>query len=177
MTAPAHTTAPALPSLYVLAQEYREAANTLADLEMPPEVVADTLDGLAGDLEHKAVNVAALARSLEATAEQIKDAERQMKARREAIERRAEQLRAYLLGALRHAGIRKVSAPLLVLAVRATPAAVEVEDAAQIPAEFMRTPEPPPPTPDKLAIREALKAGRNVPGCRLVTGERLHIGA
>ena len=176
MTAAARTAAPALPSLYVLANEYREAAATLADLDMPAEVVADTLDGMAGDLEHKAANVAALARSLEATAAQIKDAEREMKARREAIERRAEALRAYLLGALQHAGIRKVSCPWFSLAVRATPAAVEVEDAAQIPAEFMRQPEPPPPAPDKIAIREALKAGRTVPGCRLVAGERLHIG-
>lgn len=170
------TTAPALPSLYVLAQEYREAADTLADLDMPPEVVADTLEGMAGDLEQKSVNVAALARSLEATAEQIKEAERAMKARREAIERRAEQLRAYLLGAMQHAGIRKVSSPWFTLAVRATPPAVEVQDAEQIPAEFMRAPPPPPPAPDKIAIREALKAGRDVPGCRLVTGERLHIG-
>lgn len=170
------TTAPALPALYVLAQEYREAADTLADLDMPPEVVADTLESLAGDLEQKSVNLAMLARSLEATAAQMKEAEGQMKQRREAIERRAEQLRAYLLGAMQHAGIRKVSSPWFNLAVRTSPPAVDVQDAAQIPAEFMRTPAPPPPAPDKIAIREALKAGRDVPGCRLVTGERLHIG-
>ena len=169
------TTTKTAPALYVLANEYREAADVLADLDLSPEVVADTLEGMAGDLEHKAANVAALARSLEATAASIKEAEREMKARREAIERRAEALRAYLLGALQHAGIRKVSCPWFSLAVRATPASVEVEDAAQIPAEFMRQPEPPAPAPDKKAIAAAIKAGRDVPGARLAGGERLHI--
>lgn len=164
------------PSLYTIAHEYRQACDLLADLDLDAQTVADTLESLSGDLEHKAVNVAAFLRGLEATAASIKEAEAGMKKRREAMERRADSLREYLLGAMQHTGIRKISSPLFDLAIRARPATVEVEDAAQIPAEFIRQPEPPPPAPDKLAIREALKAGRNVPGCRLVVGERLHIG-
>jgi len=37
------------------------------------------------------------------------------------------------------------------------------------------TPEPPPPAPDKKAIAAALKAGQEVPGCRLTHGMRLEI--
>lgn len=164
------------PTLYTLATEYREAADTLADLDLDAQTIADTLEGMAGDLEAKAVNIASLVRNMEATSASIKEAERQMKARREALDRRTEHLRAFLLGAMQYAGIRRVTCTWFTLAVRATPAAVEVEDAAQIPADLMRQPEPPPPAPDKVAIREALKAGRAVPGARLVTGERLHIG-
>ena len=166
-----------IPTLYLLAQEYRAAAETLADLDLPAEAVADTLEGMAGDLEQKAVNVVMLARSMEAMSTQIKEAERAMKARREALDRRAASLTAYALGAMRHAGISKISSsPLFVISVRATPAAVEIQDADLIPAEFMRTPEPPPPALDKVAIRDALKAGRDVPGCRMVAGVRLHVG-
>jgi hypothetical protein len=48
-----------------------------------------------------------------------------------------------------------------------------VFDAAQVPAEFMKQPEPPPAAPDKTAIKAALKAGTDVPGARLVRGQRL----
>ena len=82
-----------LPALYELAGEYRAAAEQLADLDLPPEVVADTLEGLAGDLEQKATNVALFARNLEATAAAIKQAEADMAARRKAIENRAASIR------------------------------------------------------------------------------------
>lgn len=164
------------PSLYTIANEYRQACDLLADLDLDAQTVADTLESLSGDLESKAVNVAAFLRSLEATASNIKDAEAAMKKRREAMERRADSLREYLLGAMQHTGIRKISSPHFDLAVRAKPASVEIEDASQIPADLLRVQEPPAPESDKKAIAAAIKAGRDVPGARMVGGDRLHIG-
>lgn len=163
------------PSLYTIANEYRQACDLLADLDLDAQTVADTLESLSGDLEHKAVNVAAFLRGLEATAASIKEAEAAMKKRREAMENRADSLREYLLGAMQHTGIRKISSPHFDLAIRAKPASVEIEDATQIPVDLLRTPEPPAPAPDKKAIAAAIKSGRDVPGARLVNGERLHI--
>lgn len=164
------------PSLYTIANEYRQACDVLADLDLDAQTVADTLESLSGDLEAKAVNVAAFLRGLEATAASIKEAEAAMKKRREAMENRADGLREYLLGAMQHTNIRKISSPHFDLAIRARPASVEIEDAAQIPADLLRTPEPKPAEPDKKAIAAAIKSGREVPGARLVVGERLHIG-
>jgi hypothetical protein len=39
----------------------------------------------------------------------------------------------------------------------------------------MRQPEPPPAAPDKKAIAEAIKEGREVPGAMLAQGTRLDI--
>jgi len=61
-------------ALYQLAIEFRETADKLADLDLPPEVVADTLESIGGDLELKAQNVALFTRNLEATAAAIKQA-------------------------------------------------------------------------------------------------------
>lgn len=162
-------------SLFLLAAEYRAAADRLAELDLDEQTVADTLDSLAGDLQTKAVSVAAVARNLEATADAIRDAEKAMADRRKALERRAEGLRAYLLRNMLDTGIKRIECPQFVMAVKASPPAVDVFDAAQVPAEFMRQPEPPPAAPDKVAIRDALKAGQDVPGARLVTGQRLEI--
>lgn len=162
-------------ALYVLAAEYRNAAEKLADLEVDEQTMLDTLESISGDLEVKATNVAMFARNLESTAASIKEAEAAMSARRKAIERRAESLRRYLLTAMQTTGIKKIESPHFCLSVRDNPPSVDVFDAAQVPAEFMRQPEPPPPAPDKTAIKEAIKAGKEVPGARLTQGQRLDI--
>ena len=94
--------------LYVITNEYRAAAAQLADLDLPPEVVEDTLESLAGDIEAKAQNVAFVARNCEALAAQIKDAEKQMADRRKALEARVSRLRDYMLACLLVAGIKKI---------------------------------------------------------------------
>lgn len=162
-------------ALYVLAGEYAAAAEALADLDLDEQTLADTLESLSGDLEAKATNVAMLARNLEATAAAIKEAEGQMAQRRKALEARADGLRRYLLGSMQAAGLQKVESPWLRLAVRANPPSVDVFDAAQVPEQFMRQKPPPPPEPDKTAIKEAIKQGQEVPGCRLVTTQRLEV--
>lgn len=163
--------------LYVLAQEYREASEKLADLELDEQTIADTLESLSGDLEVKATNLAMFARNLEATAKAIKEAEGQMAARRKALESRADGLKRYLLESMRHAGITKIECPHFRIAVRDNPEAVDVFDAAQVPQQYMRTPEPPPPEPDKTTIKAALKAGLDIPGCRLTKAQRLEVKA
>lgn len=162
-------------SLFVLAAEYRSAADRLAELECDPQTIADTLEAISGDLEQKAVAVAMVARNLDATAVAIKQAEADMAARRKALETRATYLRTYLLENMQATGITRIECPQFVLSVRDNPVAVDVFDAAQIPTSFLRQPEPPPPAPDKAAIKDALKAGLDVPGARLTRSQRLEV--
>jgi hypothetical protein len=164
-------------ALYVITNEYRAAAAQLADLDLPPEVVEDTLESLTGDIEAKAQSVAFVARNCEALAGQIKDAEKQMADRRKALEGRAARLRDYMLGCLSVAGIKKIEGPMLKISIRDNPESVEIFDAAQIPAALMKQPETPPPAPDKAAIKAAIKAGQEVPGAKLTRGQRLEISA
>lgn len=163
------------PTLYSLALDFRAAADTLGDLDLAPEAVADTLESLSGDLEVKAQNVALFARNLEATAAAIKEAEAGMAKRRKAIESRVAHLKDYMLAGMMVAGVKKIEGPYLRLSIRDNPEAVEVFDAAQVPAEFMRQPEPPPAAPDKAAIKAAIKAGHEVPGVKLARSQRLNI--
>jgi hypothetical protein len=192
-------------TLYQLAADFREAASKLGDLDLPDDVVADTLEGMSGELETKATNVAAFARDLEATAASIKEAEAQMKARREAIERRAARLRHYLLHNMQVAGIKQIECPWFKLSVRDNPPAVEVFDQAQVPEHYMKTalsaeitdafevvPEDHmgidwltvsgpreafnlTSSANKAAIKAAIQAGEEIAGCKLTRGHRLEI--
>lgn len=162
-------------ALYELAHDYRNAADKLADLDLDPQTIEDTLESLSGDLEVKATNTAMLIRNIEASAAAIKAAEEQMAARRKALENRAARIKDYVLANMMVAGIQKIECPYFKLAVRDNPPAVEVYEPGLIPASFMRQPDPPPPAVDKTAIKEALKAGQDVPGCKLTVGKRLEI--
>jgi hypothetical protein len=162
-------------ALYQLADMYVQDLQRLADLDLDEQTVADTLEGLAGDLEVKATNVAAFARNLEASAEAIKGAEAQMAARRKAIEKRAESLKSYLKANMERAGILKIESPQFCLSIKKNPPAVAVVAQEIVPAEFFKALPPPPPVLDKKAVADALKGGQDVPGCRLEHGTRLEI--
>lgn len=162
-------------NLYEIALTYRDAADKLADLDLDPQTLEDTLESLSGDLEEKATNTAFLIRNLEANAAAIKDAEAAMAARRKALENRAARVKDWVLANMMLAGVQKIECPYFKVSVRDNPAAVEVHEPGLIPANFMRQPDPPPPAVDKTAIKEALKAGQDVPGCKLTVGKRLEI--
>ena len=162
-------------ALYELAAEYRADAEKLADMDLDEQTLADTLEGLGGELEVKAQNVVMFTRNLEATAAAIKEAEAQMAARRKALENRAAGLRRYVLENMQFAGIQKIECPFFKLSIRDNPAAVDIYEPGLIPAQYMKQPEPPPPAPDKTAIKAAITAGTEVPGAKLTKGTRLEI--
>ena len=162
-------------ALYELAAEYRADCEKLADMDLDEQTLADTLEGLSGELEVKAQNVIMFTRNLEATAAAIKEAEAQMAARRKALENRAAGLRRYVLENMQFAGIQKIECPFFKLSIRDNPAAVEIYEPGLIPAQFMKQPEPPPPSPDKTAIKAAIAAGAEVPGAKLTRGIRLEV--
>lgn len=162
-------------TLYHLADEYLVAADRMADLDLPDEVIADTLEGLAGALEVKATNVAMFIKNLETSAEAIKQAEANMAARRKAIENRAGRIRQYLQYQMERTGVTKIECPYFKVAVRDNPPSVVIDQEGSLPERFMRVPEPPPPAPDKKAIAQALKAGEDVPGAHLERSRRVEI--
>lgn len=162
-------------ALYSVAAEYRDAAEKLAELDLDPQTIADTLEGLSGDLQVKSQNVVFFARNLEATAAAIKQAEAEMAKRRKAMENRAEGLRRYVLESMLMAGIERIECPHFRISIRDNPGAADIFEPGLIPTAYMVQPETPPPVPDKKAINEALRLGTDVPGARLIQSKRLEI--
>jgi uncharacterized protein YlxW (UPF0749 family) len=161
-------------ALYLIAQEYRAAAAQLADLDLQPEVIADTLESMAGDIETKAQSVAHMVRSLEADAAAVKQWAKDANERAKAIESRAARLREYLSSNMQACGIQRIEGPGITLSFRAT-SSVVIDDEAQIPAEYMRQKPPPPAEPDKVALAAAMKAGASIPGARIETRQALQV--
>ena len=162
-------------TLYNIADQYLVDLQKLQEMEIDEQTFADTLEGLSGDLEVKATNVAMFVRNLEASAEAIKDAEKQMAERRKALESKADRIRQYLLDNMTRTGITKIDCPYFVLSVRKNPPAVEVLNQDMIPDEYFDIPEPPAPTLNKNRLKEDLKAGVVVEGAKITAGQSLLI--
>jgi hypothetical protein len=159
--------------LYEIADTYLAALDGLAELEdLPPEAIADTLEGLQGAFADKALAVARYVRNLEAEASAIEEAKKRMDTRAKAATWQAGRLKSYLKCELERTGL-KIKAPDLALRVQHNPPAVVVDDAAHIPAAFKQT-----ETVTKLLKAElgkALKAGEVIAGAHLERSTRLVI--
>ncbi|SMP71746.1 siphovirus Gp157 family protein [Noviherbaspirillum suwonense] len=162
-------------ALYEIAHDYKRMVEALMSTQDDAQAIADTIEAESYPLEVKAQNVAYAIRNLEASAAAIKDAEAQMAARRKAIENRATHIREYLKTCMEIAGITKIECPHFAISIQNNPPGVDVFEPGLVPAEFMTVPVAPPPAPDKKAIAEAIKAGREVPGAMQVRGKRLVI--
>lgn len=164
-------------SLYQLSGDYLEALNFLSDPEMDfdSDAVANTLEGLAFEVETKAINVAKFLRNMEATAEAIKKAESEMAKRRKALETRILWMKGYLKDSMEKTGINKIECPYFGLSIAKNPAALEIFDVDSIPAEYKSQQIVYETVIDKAAIKSALSSGQNIPGAKLTNGTRLVI--
>lgn len=160
-------------NLYAIASEYRAQLAELADLDLPPEAVADTVEGMAGELEDKLRAVIAYALNLRAEQEAQTAAAVRMAERAKHTGKTADGLLDYALTHMRGTGIPSVSTHEWAVKVAKKPDSVQIEDGAELPDEFMRTKVT--REPDKAAIKAALLAGRAIDGATLVQGYRLAI--
>jgi len=163
--------------LYALTAQFKELER-LADEDIPEEAIRDTLEGLQGEIQLKAVNVVSFARSLEVFRDAVEANAKAMKERAARLDRRIASLHDYVLHNMQACGISKIESPDFTLSVQKNPPAVIVDIEDQIPERFMVTPPPAPPPaprPDKKALCDALKRGEAVPGCHLEQGQRLRV--
>lgn len=161
-------------ALFQLSAEYRQISDKLHDLDLDETTIADTLEGVGGELQEKAINVAKFFRNVESDAEQIEAAAKQMLERAKAMRKKADSLKRYLHTNMEKAGITKIDCPYFVISIKQNPVSVAIDDEAEIPDDYMRE-IPTKFEPDKKLIKSALDEGYNVPGCHLTRSTRLEI--
>ena len=189
--------------LYQIVARYRDDLAKLNDLDLPPEVVLDTIEGMQGEIEAKVRAVVAYALDIEKAAEAREAEAKRMADGADALRRRAESLKMYAQIALMNSGIKlPLTAPEFTLNLAKLPPSVDVTDPAALPDSMVKTtmklsfagrnsdafraavvaamPEGAAldvdTTPVKKAIGDALKAGTAVPGAKMApVGYRLTV--
>jgi hypothetical protein len=103
--------------------------------------------------------------------EAMKAEEKRISTQRKMLEKGNKSLEEAFAYVLNNMGGKEVITPFGVMKLRKNPPSVVVDDIAKIPTEFQK--QKIEVTVDKTAIKKAIQAGENVPGCRLEQTEKL----
>lgn len=159
-------------SLYKAADELAPLLDQIDD----DGVISEELNQALSVFEGKGVAVAAYILNCEAQAQMISDAADRMKERAKPLINRATRLREYLAFNMKRTGIKSIESPEFCAKLEIDrDESVEIFEPALLPAEYKKTPKPPEPAPDKIAIKKAIKEGKDVQGARIIAKDRLTI--
>ena len=155
--------------LYELTDDYNNALSAMQDDGVDDQTIADTLEGLHGEIEEKARAVAAYLQNIKAESVAMKDADDRIAARRKTIDNQVAKMQDYLRDELTKAGIKKLCTPEFTVGIGKPSKTVEVVDLVKIAAKYLITKTV--VTVDKAEIKAAIKAGYDVPGAELQEGK------
>ena len=127
-------------NLYLLTDEFEQAAIALNEMveagEIDEEAMADTLEGLAGDIEEKSISLACYVKNIDALSGAIREEEKRMAERRRSYEKHSDRLKNYLLENLKRCDLKAVESPLFKISIRKNPPSVVVT--GDVPGEFVK---------------------------------------
>lgn len=157
--------------LYQISDAIRQALDHIELDEETGEILsADELHAVEAEAADKIEATALYLRELDAEAKAAKEEADRMLARVKSMQKRSDYLKAMLLEALHATG--KVKTARVSVSIR-TSKAIEVADGVTLPDAFVtvRT----TTTPNKTALKEAIEAGADIEGVRLVERESVQI--
>lgn len=162
-------------TLYELSDQYARLLEAIENGEIPEEAIADTLEGLTGDFDEKADNIACIIKNELAIADDIKRESDQLCERKKAHLKRAEYLKGYLSEQMNRVGKKKIETARNCISFRPS-----VRTIIENENDFVRD------NPDyckqvteykidKTAIAAALKSGREIKGAHLEQRQNIQI--
>lgn len=158
-------------NLYEITREAMELASLLETEELTPEL-EQALVINQDQLQAKANNYAKVIVNIQSDSDAIDAEIKRLKAMKESKERAITRLKEAVKNAMMVSSIEKIESPLFKLSIRKSES-VEVDILEGLPSEFVNIKNV--VTPDKIAIKEAIKRGEFVLGARLVDNFNLQI--
>lgn len=152
--------------LYEIANEYAQLLNE----DLPPELLADTIEAFEGEYTDKVKNLLALIKNEQMMVDALKAESKNLKDRASAIESKIESIKQYIIESMNTLDKKKLTAGIHTLTVRAPSMSVQIDDVDKLPSEFVQYITE--VKPDKNLIKEKLKLGQSIDGACLVTGKQ-----
>ncbi len=150
-------------NIYELTQDYLRLLEMAEDPELDPEVIADTFEGIEGELEIKAENYAKVMKNLEGDIAALKAEEERLAKKRKAIENNIKRMKGTLQEAMELTGKTKFKTELFGFSIQknAPSVVIDAADIRDIPEDYLKFKEP---EVDKTAIKNAINAGVDFEG-------------
>ena len=162
-------------SLFELTNEYMVLLEMVCDPEVDEQILADTLEGLEGELEYKAENYAKVMADMDAEAEGLDKQIKRLQERKNALKSHKETMKKSLENMMRVTGKTKFKTDLFSFGIQKNPASLrsnEDLDINDVPAEYLKFADP---EIDKAAVKEAIKKGEEFTWCHMEQTEGLRI--
>ena len=154
--------------LYEITSQIIDAMENLEKDGFDAATIADTMDMIETEFEHKAVDVIKFSQNVEADIEALKTHEKNIAARRKVLEGRVSNLKEYLRINMERTGIKKIECPEFTITLRKASEIVVIDDVNEIPQEYVEVQID--EKVNKNDLKKALKEG-SVPGCHLGEGK------
>lgn len=156
-------------TLRELSKELIEVQELALDPDIPAQALTDTLDGMEGLFNEKAINVVHVIANSDGDLAALDAEINRLTARKKHIVSAQDRLRDYLRFNMEATGITKITSPLFTITLAKGRAVAVVDNESAIPDEFVRVKTT--VSPDKAAILAALKEGVEVPGAHIATSQ------
>ena len=161
-------------TLYELRAEYMELLELLEDPDTDPQVIADTMEGIQGELDIKCDSYVVVIRQLEAQVEMI-DAELiRLEKNKSALTNNIKRMKAAVLDTIQMTGSRKMVTDHFKLSIvkNGGKQPMEVDEIEKIPQDYLTM----KPVANMEKIRQELEGGGQLDFARLKErGEHLGI--
>jgi hypothetical protein len=162
--------------LYELSQNYLKVQDMLdnADIDTDMGMIKDTFESIETALEEKAQSISVIASKMTADINYVNSEIKRLQAIKKTTESRLEWLKGYMLSQFETIGMDKLKTPTFTISVKQNPPSLVIDDEKLIPAKYL-TVVPRSFKPNNADIKDALKSGRKVKGCRLESKKRIDI--
>lgn len=151
--------------LYDIANDYAK----LMDSGLEPDMIADTIEGIDGELVDKVEQLLAICKNEQLYAEALRNESKSLLERALVVENKISSIKEYIARSLETAGKKSIRAGLHQVTFRVPSRQVDITDASILPIEFVEYETV--VKPDKLAIKHQLDAGIAVPGAQIKLGK------
>jgi hypothetical protein len=158
-------------SIYDINKAFQSIVDMVADGELTQEDFQQALAELEQSKVEKCGNAICYLNMLKHGIEDMKAEEKRIATMRKSLESRAKNLENAFAYVLNNMGDKEVITRYGVMKVRKNPPSVVVDDLSKVPTKFQH--QKIEVTLDKVAIKNALKAGEKVAGCHIEQSEKL----
>jgi hypothetical protein len=153
-------------SLRELSTDLRAINDMANDPDIAPEMLIDTIEGLEGMFEEKAIRVVHVVANNESDISEIDEEIKRLQGKKKIMVNAKDRLKEYLRFNMEASGVTKITSPLFNITLAKGSDSVQIDDETLLPDDYVKM----AIIPDKTLIGKAIKDGYNVPGASLSTG-------
>jgi transcriptional regulator of heat shock response len=158
-------------SIYDINKAFQSIVDMVADGELTQEDFQQALAELEQSKVEKCGNAICYLNMRKQAIEAMKAEEKRISTQRKMLEKGNKSLEEAFAYVLKNMGDKEVITKYGVMKVRKNPPSVVIDDLSKVPTKFQH--QKIEVTLDKVAIKNAIKAGEEVAGCHIEQGEKL----